>query len=213
MRVPARLEASLCTAAASLRHDPAAALLAAVVEAARYVAEEPGHAVPEPAHAALEPAVPEPGQLDDAAALPPGATSLQAERTRGAVMNHREWVLADGARARLRWQWQQFFDAFDVVVCPVMPTPAYPHDHSPYQRERHILVDGTPYPYMDQLVWPGVATTPGLPATSVPIGLSHEGLPIGVQIVGPALEDRTPLAFASLLEREFGGFVPPPRFT
>jgi amidase len=149
----------------------------------------------------------------DTAALPPGATSLHAERTRGAVMNHREWVLADGARARLRWQWQQFFDAFDVVVCPVMPTPAYPHDHSPDQRERHIIVDGTPYPYMDQLVWPGVATTPGLPATAVPIGLSEEGLPIGVQIVGPAFEDRTPLAFAALLEREFGGFVPPPRFT
>jgi amidase len=148
----------------------------------------------------------------DAAALPPGATSLAAERTRGAVMSHREWVLADGARSRLRSQWREFFEAFDVVVCPVMPTPAYPHDHSPDQRERHIVVDGTPYPYMDQLVWPGVATAPGLPATAVPIGLSDEGLPIGVQIVGPAFEDRTPLAFAEFLEREFGGFVPPPRF-
>jgi amidase len=148
----------------------------------------------------------------EAAALPPGDTSLAAERTRGAVLNHREWVLADGARARLGWQWRQLFDAFDVVVCPVMPTPAYPHDHSPDQRERRIAIDGAPYPYMDQLVWPGVATTPGLPATAVPIGLSPEGLPIGVQIVGPAFEDRTPIAFAQLLEREFGGFVPPPRF-
>ena len=33
--------------------------------------------------------------------------------------------------------------------------------------------------------------------------------PIGVQIIGPYLEDRTPIAFAELLEREFGGFVPP----
>jgi amidase len=148
----------------------------------------------------------------EAAALPPAGTSLQAERTRGAVLSHREWVLADGARARLSWQWRQFFDSFDVVVCPVMPTPAYPHDHSPDQRERHIVVDGTPYPYMDQLVWPGVATAPGLPATAIPIGLSEDGLPIGVQIVGPAFEDRTPLAFAALIERTFGGFVPPPRF-
>jgi amidase len=149
----------------------------------------------------------------EADALPPAGTSLGAERTRGAVLSHREWVLADGARARLSWQWRQLFDAFDVVVCPVMPTPAYPHDHSPDQRERHIVVDGTPYPYMDQLVWPGVATTPGLPATAVPIGVSKEGLPIGVQIVGPAFEDRTPLVFAALLERTFGGFVPPPPFT
>jgi amidase len=41
------------------------------------------------------------------------------------------------------------------------------------------------------------------------IGLSPEGLPIGVQIVGPWLEDCTPLR---LIEREFGGFVPPPMF-
>jgi amidase len=70
-----------------------------------------------------------------------------------------------------------------------MPTPAYPHD----QRARCIVVDNQDFPYMDQLVWPGVATCPGLPATSIPIGLSPEGLPIGVQIVGPWLEDRTPL--------------------
>jgi Asp-tRNA(Asn)/Glu-tRNA(Gln) amidotransferase A subunit family amidase len=43
----------------------------------------------------------------------------------------------------------------------------------------------------DQLAWPGIATLPGLPATAIPIGLSPQGLPIGVQIVGPWLEDRT----------------------
>jgi amidase len=148
----------------------------------------------------------------EAAALPGTAGSLQDERTRGAVLSHRDWVLADGARARLCQQWRQLFGAFDVVVCPVMPTPAYPHDHSPDQRQRRIMVDGTPIAYMDQLVWPGVATLPGLPATAVPIDRSADGLPIGVQIVGPAFEDHTPIAFATLLEREFGGFVPPPGF-
>ena len=53
---------------------------------------------------------------------------------------------------------------------------------------------------------------PGLPSTAIPIGLSPEGLPVGVQIVGPWLEDRTPLKLAELIEREFGGFVPPPMF-
>jgi amidase len=148
----------------------------------------------------------------EAAALPGTGGSLQDERTRGAVLSHRDWVLADGARARLRQQWQQLFGAFDVVVCPVMPTPAYPHDHSPDQRQRHVMVDGSSIAYMDQLVWPGVATVPGLPATAVPIDRSADGLPIGVQIVGPAFEDHTPIAFAELLEREFGGFVPPPGF-
>ena len=53
---------------------------------------------------------------------------------------------------------------------------------------------------------------PGLPATVAPIGRSDNGLPIGVQIIDPYLEDRTTIAFAALMEREFGGFVPPPHF-
>jgi hypothetical protein len=64
----------------------------------------------------------------------------------------------------------------------------------------------------DQLAWPGIATLPGLPATAIPTGFAPDGLPVGVQIVGPWLEDRTPLKLAELIEREFGGFVPPPMF-
>jgi amidase len=146
------------------------------------------------------------------AKLAPGDTSLTAERQRGVVLSHRNWVLDDGARARLRVQWRELFKTFDAVICPIMPTPAYPHDHSPEQEMRRIDIDGKPYPYPDQLAWPGIATLPGLPATAIPIGLSEQGLPIGVQIVGPWLEDRTPLKLAELIEREFGGFVPPPAF-
>jgi len=62
------------------------------------------------------------------------------------------------------------------------------------------------------MVWPGVATLAGLPATVAPTEIAASGLPIGVQIVGPWLEDRTTIKFAALLEREFGGFVPPPNF-
>ena len=91
----------------------------------------------------------------------------------------------------------------------LMPTPAFPHDHVMPYSARHIEIEGKEYPYFDQLVWPEIATTPGLPATAVPIGGSETGLPIGVRIVGPYLEDRTTIAFAELMEREFGGFVPP----
>jgi amidase len=58
----------------------------------------------------------------------------------------------------------------------------------------------------------GIATLPGLPATALPIGLSPDGLPIGVQIIGPWLEDRTPIRLAELIEREVGGFVAPRGF-
>ena len=147
-----------------------------------------------------------------AAQLSPGDDSLAAESLRGAVMTHRDWLIVDGARARLRIQWAALFEAFDAVICPVMPTPAFPLDHSGDMETRRISIDGTEVPYVSQLTWAGPATLPGLPATSIPAGLSPEGLPFGVQIIGPWLEDRTPLALAALIEREFGGFVPPPGF-
>jgi amidase len=87
-----------------------------------------------------------------------------------------------------------------------MPTPAYPHD----QEKRRI--DGKEYVYPDQLAWPGIATLSGLPSTVIPTGFAPDGLAVGVQIVGPWLEDPTPLKLAELIEREFGSFVPPKMF-
>jgi amidase len=146
-----------------------------------------------------------------AAALRPDDDSLSAERWRGAALTHREWAAADMGRIALQQQWAALFRQFDVVVCPSISTPAFLHDHTPVP-ERQIEINGQMYSFFDQLVWPEIATTPGLPATAAPIGLNDNGLPIGVQIVGPYLEDRTPLAFAALIEREFGGFVPPPNY-
>ena len=145
-------------------------------------------------------------------ALSPDDMSLAAERLRGIALSHRDWLMADGGRTRLRAQWRELFKTFDAVICPLMPTPAYPHDHSPDQETRRIVVDGKEHVYPDQLAWPGIATLPGLPSTAITTGLSPEGLPIGVQIVAPWLEDRTPLKLAELIEREFGGFRPPPMF-
>jgi amidase len=146
------------------------------------------------------------------ASIPASDSSLAAWRARGMVLSHRDWLVALQSRARIRRQWHDLFREYDVVVCPIMPTPAFPHDHAPDQEKRRVEVDGNSIPYMDQLVWPGVATLPGLPATVAPIGRSDNGLPIGVQIIGPYLEDRTTIALAALMEREFGGFVPPPHF-
>lgn len=147
-----------------------------------------------------------------AAGLSPDDLSLAAERARGVVMSHRDWLITDGGRTRLRAQWRDFFKQFDAVICPIMPTPAFPQDQLPDQEQRKLDIDGKAYPYTDQLAWPGIATLPGLPATALPIAMSGDGLPIGVQIVGPWLEDRTPIKLAELIERAFGGFTPPPKF-
>jgi amidase len=146
-----------------------------------------------------------------AAALSPDDHSLQAERARGYAMSHRAWLLADAARVQLQERWRILFQAFDVVLYPPFAVPAFPHDHSEPLDARHLDIDGKPSPYLDAgFIWADPATTCGLPSTAAPIDRSPEGLPIGVQIIGPYLEDRTTIAFAGLLEREFGGFVPPP---
>ncbi|MEU9480535.1 amidase [Streptomyces sp. NPDC048191] len=144
-----------------------------------------------------------------AAGLSPDDRSLDAARLRGMVFSHRDWVETNNRRELHRHGWRQLFAEFDAVVSPVTPTPAFPHDHSPDPRERRIDIDGVEYPYFDQLVWAGLATMPGLPATAVPAGRSPEGLPVGVQLIGPMFGDRTPLRLAELLEQRMGGFQPP----
>ena len=122
-------------------------------------------------------------------------------------------MMADIARSRFQQQWRALFAEVDVVLCQPMPVTAFAHDHSEPPHERRLVIEGTPYPYPDVgLVWAGPATSAGLPAAVVPIDRGDSPLPIGVQIIGPYLEDRTVLAFAAGIEREFGGFVPPPGY-
>jgi amidase len=154
-----------------------------------------------------------------AAARPTDAApgSLAASRFSGMTMNHRAWLGARRQRSALAQQWREFFSAFDVLLCPVMPTPAFPHDHSSTFLQnpaanpgtRRLAVDGREACYDDQMVWSSIAVLFGLPATVAPIGLSATGLPIGVQIVAGYLEDRTSIEFARLIEQTFGGFRKP----
>jgi amidase len=144
-----------------------------------------------------------------AAELSADDRSLDAARLRGMVFTHRDWMEANNRRELHRHGWRRLFAEFDAVVCPITPTPAFPHDHNPDPLARRLDIDGVAHPYFDQLVWAGVPTMPGLPATAVPAGRSPEGLPVGVQLIGPMFEDRTPLRLAELLEESMGGFQPP----
>ncbi|MFC3067932.1 amidase family protein [Phenylobacterium soli] len=130
----------------------------------------------------------------------PGATPIDAHAWMG---------LQDGQLA-LRRRWAELFGEFDVVLAPAFGTVAYPHVEEQDPQKRTLLINGKPTPYFDQLGWPGVPLVANLPATAVPIGFTRGGLPIGAQIIGPYLEDRTTIGFAALLEREFGGFRAPP---
>jgi amidase len=79
----------------------------------------------------------------------------------------------------------RFFKRFDVLLTPVAATAAFPHNHNPSRDERTVSVSGKSVPYAEQLFFAGLASLSYLPATVAPIGLTEEGLPVGLQIIGP----------------------------
>jgi amidase len=127
------------------------------------------------------------------------------------MISHPDWIRQSQVRNGLRARWLALFQDVDVVLCPPMPMVAFPHDHSP-QFARTLDIGGNKVRYNDQSVWAGIALLSGLPATTMPIGKSDQGPPIGVQIIGNYLGDRTTIKFGELIERDYGGFTSPLNF-
>ena len=132
-----------------------------------------------------------------------------AVTARATVMRHRDWLRHTFRRERLRRAWVEFFTDWDILICPQMAVPAFPHDHRPFG-ERTVDVDGVAQPYFQQLFWSGLITTSYLPSTVFPTGPSRAGLPIGLQAVSAPYRDHCTIEFARLIAREIGGFAPPP---
>lgn len=130
---------------------------------------------------------------------------------RGNTMSHREWHLMNEERHRFRLKWHEFFKDFDVVLCPAFATAAPLHSKEPVQT-RTAIVNGKPQLLSYQLFWAGFSGLPLLPSSVAPIGLTAEGLPVGVQIIGAQYQDLTCIHFARLLELHYRAFVPPPNF-
>ena len=133
-----------------------------------------------------------------------------ARTARFATQRYRDWAFASEKREQLRALMTGFFSEVDALLMPVAMVPAIPHDHSEPFPDRVFEVDGATRPYTDLMAWVALATLTHLPATVVPVGRTTSGLPVGVQIVGPYLEDRTTLAVGRLVEELLGGYVPPP---
>jgi len=151
-----------------------------------------------------------------------------------------DWQEQIMGRLQYRAVWQSYFNEVDVFLSPACFTAAFPHDHTEPQSARRIQTVAGPRSYPETLAWMGPASLTGCPATVAPIGRvpaassaprstadssagstsagsavpahAQAGLPVGIQIMGPYWEDATPLAFADLLAREFGGFSPPPGY-
>ena len=122
---------------------------------------------------------------------------------------HKHFQMANVARMTAKAVWQDYFRTHDVFILPTTFVPAFPHDHSIPMEKRRLNTPEGPRPYLDILFWISFATLTGLPATTAPIGLTKDGLPVGIQIIGPYLEDATPIDFAGILADITGGFKPP----
>jgi amidase len=146
-----------------------------------------------------------------AAALDPGDDSFRARLTRDTAQSHRDFEFAREARERTRAAWAGFFERYDALLCPVFPTPAFLHDQSPDFAKRTLSVNGVPQPYLGTLLgWPALSGLSSLPGTAAPVGLTADGLPAGVQVIGPFLEDRTAIHVARCVAEVSGGYVVPP---
>lgn len=150
--------------------------------------------------------------LRDIETLAPDDRSYYAQMARANVMRHRDWLGLNNERTRMRSVWGTFFRDWDVLLCPVASSAAFPLDEAGERWNRTIPVNGKQIPTTDQLFWAGWNGVVGLPGTSAPIGLTRSNLPVGVQIVAPYLEDLTGLEFAKLLERDYQAFEPPPGY-
>ncbi|HEY5072627.1 MAG TPA: amidase family protein [Caulobacteraceae bacterium] len=131
-----------------------------------------------------------------------GAVISRGAPAMAAPITAHAWMAALDAQLAIRRRWAALFEAFDVVLAPTFGVVAFPHDDAPFTERRHVI-DGVSTVYGAQVAWPGMASLANLPATAAPIGATRGGLPIGVQIIGPYLADRTTIAFAGHLEREF----------
>lgn len=129
------------------------------------------------------------------------------------VMRFAAWARADEARHQAIAAWHELFDTVDVLIAPVAPTVAFPHNLDVSYWDRTTDVDGVTRPYTELLFWAGLPTMPGLPSLVIPAG-EVDGLPCGVQLIGPKWSERRLLAIGAALDAAVGrGFVPPPLVT
>jgi amidase len=143
------------------------------------------------------------------AALADDDMSADAVMLRAVDMPHRAWLSANERRHQIGRAWGAFFQQYDVLLCPVLGVPAFPHLQQGEMWERRLTVDGRDVAYNDLLFWPGITCGYHLPASVAPVATSESGLPIGVQIAGPLYGDLTTIAVAKMLEEDGCRFVAP----
>ena len=130
-------------------------------------------------------------------------------RYKGLSISHSEWLNLDAKRNLHRLIFDAFFQDVDILITPAAGTPAFEHNQNGPRYSRFLNINGIDYPDMAQTFWAGYSGVVGLPSVVGPVGQVN-GLPVGYQGIAGHGRDFTALAFASAVERELGGYRPPP---
>lgn len=141
------------------------------------------------------------------AAVSPSAGPEAGELLGG---SHHQWLAAQRRRAEIMRAWAQWFDAYDVLLCPVTTTAAFPHTQEGSLFDRTLDLDIGQRPYAELLAWTGLIGVVNLPSAVPPVGQTPGGLPVGIQVVAPYLHDRTAVAVAAAIAERTAGYQPPP---
>jgi amidase len=142
-----------------------------------------------------------------------GQAAAWAGQILARTATHAEWLAANEVRAKIGAQVRTLFGRVNVIIAPITPVTAFPHDQRGFAARSLPTAVGGKLPYLSMINWIALATACRLPATAVPAGLAADGLPVGVQIIGPRGGDSRTLAVAQAIEDEVGGFMPPPERT
>lgn len=150
--------------------------------------------------------------LDQAATADPKDYDYGTLQAVGTTMRHRDWLKDNERRAHYRKAWSAFFEEYDLLLCPQASSTAFEHNQQGERKDRMIPINGKPVSVIDQMFWAGISGFSYLPGTVAPAGICSDGLPCGLQIVAPHGHDKRSIAFAAMMERELGGFTPPPGY-
>ena len=139
--------------------------------------------------------------------------SMPAEIGAAFSASHLTWLENNKKRTALQRVWAEWFASWDALLCPVLPTPAFPHNQDGDMFSRTMTINGEERSYLDNVAWAGLIGIVGLPAAVPPLAHTAEGLPVGVQVVTPYLHDRAAVQLAGLIaDSASGGYRVPPGF-
>lgn len=141
-------------------------------------------------------------------ALALGAKPLSwAQGVYAYTARHSEWLEANEIREKLKQSMSGFFEDYDVLIIPTSPVTAFKHDHRQINMRQLSSSDGGQYSYLKLFEWIALATVCGLPAVQMPAGLSPDGLPVGMQLIGPQGSDMKMISIASAIDRDLARVI------